>query len=56
MFGWDDFKEDGKMRDENRRENGREMYLVGREGGRKLVGLSCFLFRRTKLQSLQNGG
>ena len=38
MFSWDDFREDGKIRDENRRENGWEMYLVGRGEGQKTSG------------------
>ena len=54
MFGWDDFREDGKNIMENMRENEWEGCLVEREGERKIVGSGCFLPRPTKTQSSEN--
>ena len=54
MFGWVDFKEDGKEKKKWKIEekmSGKGIWLVG-GGGRKVVGPSFFLSRRTKIQSL----
>ena len=52
MFGWVDFREEGKKK---RRENIFCECLVQGRGGKKLVGPDCFLLGPTKIFSLQIG-
>ena len=49
MFSRDDFKEEGKNRIENKRENGHEWCLVERGSGREIGGPRLF-----SLQAHQN--
>ena len=56
MFSWVDFREDGKKRLENRRENEWEGVWLKGEGKRKVVGPTSFLSPAPfKIQSLQIG-
>lgn len=55
MFSRDDFKEEGKNRIENKRENGHEWCLVERGSGREIGGPRLFSLQAHKTQSLQLG-
>ena len=51
MFGWVDFREDGKKRVENMRENEWEGVWLKGEGERKVVGPTSFLSPPPPLQN-----
>ena len=55
MFGWIDFRVDGKKKRENGRERNLLRCLVRRENERDFAGTEHFLSNPTKLQSLENG-
>ena len=54
MFGWIDFRVDGKKKRENGRERNLLRCLVRRENERDFAGTKHFLSSPTKLQSLEN--